>query len=304
MHSQIPKEITMSKCSLRFVVLLLVVPLILVACGDASPAEDETSEGSDPLVEIEIPTLAFEGVTRNDDWEPIVQNINGGQMALVPAGCFMMGSEDGNDDEQPIHEVCFEEPFWIDVYEVSNARFGSVGCEEQSSEDEQPRNCVSWYEAADHCEARGARLPTEAEWEYAARGPDALIYPWGNEFDCSLGNFDDETQRNSYVVEGGEGCDGFVVTAPVGSFPGGASWVGAYDMSGNAWEWVSDWYDPGYYANSPTLNPQGPDTGEHRVQRGGSWDDHGTNSLRAANRQWNRPVSAYPYHGFRCVLSE
>jgi sulfatase modifying factor 1 len=124
--------------------------------------------------------LAEAGVSRNADWTPYAEEINSVEMALVPAGCFQMGSNESSD-EQPPHQVCFEEPFWLDVYEVTNEAFGSIGCESASSEPEQPRNCVSWADALAHCEARGARLPTEAEWEYAARGPDGLVYPWGND---------------------------------------------------------------------------------------------------------------------------
>jgi formylglycine-generating enzyme required for sulfatase activity len=88
--------------------------------------------------------------------------------------------------EQPASQVCFDEPFWIDKYEVTNAQYGSTGCEDWSSEPDQPRNCVSWFDTRDFCAARDAHLPTEAEWEYAARGPDALVYPWGNEWNSQL----------------------------------------------------------------------------------------------------------------------
>jgi formylglycine-generating enzyme required for sulfatase activity len=229
-----------------------------------------------------------------------MREFHGVQMALVPAGCFMMGSEDGYGDEQPVHEVCFHEPFWIDVYEVTNEQYGSSG---NWSGDDLPRESVDWFEAVAHCESRGARLPTEAEWEYAARGPDGLIYPWGDEFNCRLGNFDDETRYNSYIIEGRKGCDGFIATAPVGSFPDGASWVGALDMSGNVEEWVADWHDSGYYDRSPRDNPGGPDSGETRVLRGGSWFDFDANFLRAAFRPFAFPVGRSDYFGVRCALS-
>jgi tRNA A-37 threonylcarbamoyl transferase component Bud32 len=223
------------------------------------------------------------GVASNAEWTPHIEEFDGVPMALVPAGCFRMGSEDGGSDEQPVHEVCFNDPFWIDVYEVTNEAFGSVGCEEYSSDPDQPRNCVNWTDALAHCEARGARLPTEAEWEYAARGPDGLEYPWGNEF------------NGDYLVWSTS------QTAEVGSKPDGASWVGALDMSGNLREWVNDWY--GTYPSGQQVNPSGPESGEYRVLRGGSWDLNDTSLLRGANRLKNYPSFEVIFNGFRCALS-
>jgi len=253
--------------------------------------------------------LARAGVTRNADWTPTTEVINGVEMALVPAGCFQMGSTEdeiddafelcetyrGNcdrawfEDEAPPHEVCFEEPFWIDVTAVTNEAFGSVGCEEDSSGPDQPRNCVTWINALAHCEARGARLPTEAEWEYAARGPDGLIYPWGNDF-----------VADNVVYEGNSSGQ----TANVGSRPGGVSWVGALDMSGNVLEWVNDWYLETYYGLlvDGAVNPQGPGSVYGRVLRGGWWYADSYN-LRAANRDVGIPDGGLILNGFRCALS-
>ncbi len=277
--------------------------------------------------------LAEAGVSSNDEWTPYTEEINLVEMALVPAGCFMMGSNSGGGDEQPVHEVCFDEPFWIDVCEVTNIWFASYlnetsdQTEDDSEEwfgayyrgiderggtwiveeeyEDHPVISVAWDDAAAYCEWRGARLPTEAEWEYAARGPDGLVFPWGNEFDCSLGNFDDETQEDSYVVKGGVNCDGFADTAPVGSFPGGASWVGVLDMSGNAWEWMADWYDVDYYETlpSPVTNPTGPDGGTLRALRGGSWHLNYALNLRGAYRFGDEADSTWLYPGFRCAHS-
>ncbi len=260
--------------------------------GRPTPTPEPTT---DPAI-----ALALSGVARNADWTPHTQEFNGVEVALVPAGCFMMGTKDSGSDEWPIHEVCFDEPFWIDMYEVTNEQFGSVGCAEYSSEDDQPRNCVSWTDAATYCKSRDARLPTEAEWEYAARGPDGLVYPWGDEFDCSMGNFDDETEYNSYVADGRTNCDGFVVTAPVGSFPDGASWVGALDLGGNLWEWVADWH--GTYPSGKQVNPTGPNSGQYRVLRGSSWGSPAS-PLRAAARLRSLPGFRYDYSGFRCARS-
>ena len=145
---------------------------------------------------------------------------------------------------------------------------------------------MTWAEAQAHCQARGARLPSEAEWEYAARGPDGLIYPWGDAF--VGGNVTHQTSQ----------------TAAVGSKPGGASWVGAQDLSGNVWEWVADWYAGGYYGTltDGVVNPQGPDTGDSRGLRGGSWYYYAFN-LRAAYRNRNYPGGRNGIGGFRCARS-
>ncbi len=230
--------------------------------------------------------LAEAGVSSNDDWTSYTEVINGVEMALVPAGCFMMGSTEYSD-EQPVHEVCFEEPFWIDLTEVTNGQFYDDPGMDFA---ERPRISVNWNTSLAHCESRGARLPTEAEWEYAARGPDALIYPWGNTF---IGD--------NVVYSSNSGSQ----TADVGSRPGGASWVGALDLSGNVWEWVNDWYDADYYDTlaDGVVNPQGPGTGSSRVLRGGSWNYDPSTYFRGAFRNWFVPSLSVNYYGFRCALS-
>jgi serine/threonine protein kinase len=224
--------------------------------------------------------LAEAGVERNDEWTPYIQEYDGVPMALVPKGCFMMGGNGA--DEGPIHRVCFEEPFWIDVTEVTVEQYGSSGCGESSSSANQPLNCIIWNRAVDHCKGRNAVLPTEARWEYAARGPDGLEYPWGNEFAASR------------VVGSG------TQAAVVGSKPAGASWVGALDMSGNVWEWVVDGFAE--YQAGTQIDPIATGSSNERVLRGGSWDEAFPLNLRTANRNRNDPYISLPTYGFRCAM--
>ncbi len=239
----------------------------------------------------EVPSLTFGGLQRNADWIPMIGEFDDVPMALVPAGCFMMGSEDGSIDERPVHQVCFAVPFWIDVTEVTNAQFqrlgGVAGSSSAWSEPQRPRESITWEEASAFCQRRGMRLPTEAEWEYAARGPDGLVYPWGNNF-----------VSGNAVWNGNSGSR----TWDVGSKPGGGSWVGALDMSGNVWEWANDWYGEDYYSVSPGQNPPGPTSGGNRVLRGGSWSSDGYKA-RAASRYGGTPGGRGDGDGFRCARS-
>jgi formylglycine-generating enzyme required for sulfatase activity len=241
-----------------------------------------------------------------------------------------MGSEFGLTDEQPVHTV-YLDAFWLDRTEVTNTMYKKCvdagKCKEPDNliyyNDPQfadhPVAFVSWANAVDYCSYVDRRLPTEAEWEKAAIWDpvknEKLVYPWGNEYDCSKGNFDDETKLDaSLMQDGSANCDGFDLTAPVGSFPQGASPHGALDMAGNIWEWVHDAYievDPltgsivNYYAISPTANPQGvdPSITEYRSMRGGSWNwtfGYG----RSAYRLWYGKDDRYDAVGFRCAASE
>ncbi len=155
--------------------------------------------------------LGFVPLTANSQWQSVLQEFDGVEMVLVPAGCFWMGSDDGDDNETPVHRQCFDEPFWIDRYEVTTVQYNGQG------NPERPRGTVTWTESLAHCQSRVGRLPTEAEWEYAACGPDSLVYPWGNEF-----------ISDNVVYEGN--ASGI---ASIGSHVGGVSWVGAFDMAGN-----------------------------------------------------------------------
>jgi formylglycine-generating enzyme required for sulfatase activity len=219
----------------------------------------------------------------------------------VPAGEYPMGSDPAvdqyaYDDERPQHTV-YLDAYQVSRYEITNAEYarcvqaGACGLPTNRTYYEDPEYAnhpvvyVSWYDARDFCAWVGGRLPTEAEWEVAARGPEASIYPWGNDWDTS--------RLNS--GEGGAGG-----TTEVGSYPDGASWCGAEDMAGNVWEWVADWYDRGYYLNSPVENPTGPENGTGRGLRGDSWFNYGV-FARCAYRFWDVPGVRDVGLGFRCA---
>jgi serine/threonine-protein kinase len=255
-------------------------------------------------------------------------------MVHVPAGEFTMGSDEGGSDERPVHTV-YLDAFYIDKTEVTNAQFAAfvsatgyetdaeqIGCgwildgdywgciqevdwqhpfgpdTDLAGKDEHPVVQVSWNDAKAYCKWAGARLPTEAEWEKGARGTDGLMYPWGNTFDGTKLNFADKNTNLDWSDSNWD--DGYADTAPVGSYPDGASPYGALDMAGNVWEWVADWYDSGYYAASPESNPRGPASGDYRVIRGGSWSDD-VALVRAACRYGDPPDDSASYVGFRCA---
>ncbi len=261
----------------------------------------------------------------NDDWEPFTWEFDSVPMVLVPAGCFMMGStaeqidvafemcqQDQTlyecerrwfDDETPAHVICFDQPFWIDKYEVSNDQYGepTTKCKSFSWEPGQPRVCVNWADARDYCAARGARLPTEAEWEYAARGPDAPIFPWGDLFRGDWVNFCDvnceyDDRRNTAYD------DHVRRIARVWGYPQGASWVGALNMIGNVWEWTSTNGETDF--TYPYVADDGredlTDTSVDRVLRGGSYAMT-SYVMRAANR--HPDLGSWHSNGMRCVRS-
>jgi len=229
----------------------------------------------------------------------------------IPAGTFMMGCAPNDSsydsDEKPYHEV-YLDAYYIQKHEVTVAEYrecvNAGTCTEPQSKsdskycnwgysdrDNHPINCVTWHQAKAYCEWIGGRLPTEAEWEKAARGTDGRIYPWGNaKATCEYAVMDD----------GSSGC-GKDRTWPVCSKPRGNSPYGLCDMSGNVREWVNDWYKSGYYKSSPRDNPRGPSSGGSRVVRGGGWvSDPG--NLRASNRGRFTPGTGDSDFGFRCAL--
>lgn len=270
-------------------------------------------------------------------------------MVFIPAGTFQMGSSTSGCEahERPAHQVTLS-AYYIDRTEVTlgayracvaagrcqlsmtaHTRYGdsfpemmaqwSQFCNRQA--DTHPVNCVDWEGARAYCQWRGARLPTEAEWEYAARGNDGRTYPWGNadpvgnagrpatrlnsvgeEFAPYMNQHGGSPGGGMYVVRPSEfGNDGFPTTAPVGSFPAGASPFGLLDMAGNVGEWTADWMGP--YTANPVTNPTGAPSGEARVTRSGPWHDRSCRYLFATGRSALEPIERAPGTGFRCARS-
>jgi len=250
-------------------------------------------------------------VSSNAEWTPVEETIAGIPMVLVPAGCFIMGRDDYAEDEKPAHEQCVDE-FWIGKYEVTNAQFAEfinaggydnpeywteAGWEIRQDESwtaprywddpnfnnaNQPVVGVSWYEALAYATWRGATLPTEAQWEYAARGPDSLLYPWGNEYDGAV-----------FIHNGS--TDG--TTAEVGSKPEGASWVGALDLSGNVGEWtLSRFASYPYVANDGREVIPGRSS---REMRGSTWYSRTVEGAQSADRNAVYSTLRNDVYGFR-----
>jgi formylglycine-generating enzyme required for sulfatase activity len=253
-------------------------------------------------------------------------------MVYVPGGTFQMGSSQAQiaealelcdpfvtsgecpkalfDDETPQHTVTLDS-FWIDRTEVTNAQYRpcleagvcqDTPCLSEGNQQapHQPAGCVTWEDANTYCQWAGARLPTEAEWEYAARGPEASVFPWGNTFDPTRLNY---CEINCYSPwRDTDHDDGYNGAAPVGTFASGASWCGALDMAGNVLEWVADWYDAGTYAISPSENPQGPDSGAEHVMRGGAANQN-PSYQRTAWRSSLMLSGWYGQLGIRCAAS-
>jgi formylglycine-generating enzyme required for sulfatase activity len=253
-----------------------------------------TSSPTPPLTRTPRPTATLGAGSS------MVSKIDGAPLAYVPAGEFSMGSDEHHTNEAPAHTV-YLDAFWIDTYEVTNTRYAQCvadgGCPEPAGNLEEytdpnkrdhPVIYVTWEQANTYCAWAGRRLPTEAEWEKAARGTEGRTYPWG------------ETTAGTYYAQM-QAPDGGGYNAPVGSHPPGVSPYGALDMAGSAWEWVSDWYLAGYYKDTPAENPTGPASGAYRVLRGGGWYSL-PDEVRTTFRSYLRPDYSTQYIGFRCAM--
>ena len=295
---------------------IIVIMMAVAACSNTdNMLPIATTEISTPALLVED-TPVPSPTPVDMELISLITDDQGISMALVPAGPFEMGSYDGAEDEQPVHTVLLDD-FYIDQYEVTNSQYAiclDAGVCDPTTDTtafessysrriyygnaeyaDYPVIYANWYEVQKYCGWRGARLPTEAEWEKAARGGlEGKSYPWGNrsplcEFGAKNGaKFDDNGVCNNTDTE------------KVGSYS--ANGYGLYDMTGNVWEWVGDYYDADYYANSPANNPTGPEEGSYPVVRGGSWDNH-VDRLRVSDRRFNDPKSGALSSGFRCVRS-
>jgi formylglycine-generating enzyme required for sulfatase activity len=283
------------------VAIVLVVAVLKLQAPPTPPAPRPPTATPGVATKATEPTkLPAVGATRVSEKDSMA-------MVYVPAGEFLMGSadsdKDASSDEKPQHTV-YLDAFWIDHTEVTNAQYkkcvqagtctaSSYASDSSFNGDTQPVVGVDWNNAVTYCEWVGRQLPTEAQWEKAARGTDGCIYPWGNQTaTCEYAVMDDGS---------GKGCGKGSAAWVVGSKPKGASPYGALDMAGNVWEWAADWYDGKYYASSPFKNPTGPSSGSSRVLRGGSWDFDQT-LARATFRGSYTPDSRLSNIGFRCLV--
>ena len=277
---------------------LPVKPELVPVLAVPKPHAPETE--SRPIGKVHPPS-GVGAVPKSAGVQPPAEVIgkDGAPMMLVPAGEFTMGSDKGDDDEQPVHRV-FLDSFYMDKFEVTNGRFakfveaiqseppwGFADKETPVVRSDRPVRWVNWMEAFGYCLWAGKRLPTEAEWEKAARGTDGRVYPWGS----------DQPTPIHAVFGLKEGAD---MVAPIGNRDKGKSPYGIHDLAGNLYEWVADWYDEQFYTKNPAINPRGAVEGTAKVQRGGSYINN-PYRLRSSFRSKGDPTEHDPNVGFRCT---
>lgn len=291
----------------RYLIRTLMPVLALVLLAACSPAASEATPTptAEPPTGTPLPPSPLPTVTPSPSG-PVPDRIVdrfGVEMVLIPEGIFVMGSDSGDAHESPAHEV-FTDAYYIDVYEATNALYQScqdvgacsdpspiAGYSDNPDFADYPAVNISWYMAVEFCAWRGGRLPTEAEWEKAARWDPATgevrTYPWG-----------EQAPNASFTNTASAGVDG---TTPTGYYERGASPSGIYDMAGNVWEWVADFYAGDYYRNSPGINPTGSefDSG-FRILRGGGWNDDDYYA-RTTARVSVGPATSGAWSGVRCA---
>ena len=303
------KRVRIGACASALLVLLAGCLPAPAATTPALPEPGElATRAADQAVLVYVPAGTFRmgGTAEMTRYARSLCREAAGDLAIATCGTSAFA------DEHPAHPVELS-GFWIDRTEITNGQYarcvdaGACGPPVEAGSftrlryfgdpayEDYPVVHIDWGRAAAYCAWAHARLPTEAEWEYAARGPEDRLFPWGDIFDPTRLNFCD---RSCAGMSDPSYADGFPDTAPVGSFPQGASWVGALDMAGNVREWVDDWY--GAYASEAAFDPRGPESGESKIPRGGSWYDT-PDDVRSLNRGANSLDYSHPKVGFRCA---
>jgi formylglycine-generating enzyme required for sulfatase activity len=282
----------------RFKIALLLTVLFLTSLPVLGILRGTTPPPEDPLLQAPAAPVEPESLSGNDAPLP-------DEMVLIPAGPFIQGTNVGGYDEKP-QRTAYLDAFWIDRYEVTNHRYqlfvAATGHRKPGPPSRYAKNLgkmrgvnqpivyVSWDDAEAYCRWRGARLPTEAEWEKAMRGVDGRLWPWGNTFQPLAANW-------------GSTRDGFDSTAPAGFFRMDVSPFGVADGAGNVMEWVADWYGEDVYRELDVRNPRGPDHGVYKVLRGGGYTSTGAD-VRITSRSKMVPDFRDETIGFRCAKSE
>jgi len=315
------------------VVGLVVLVIVLKLAGGNPPSLPQVVPTQEITIPSLVPTQPLDPATASTEnplagaqesdtscseiGQTYTSQKDGMPLLCVPAGEFTMGRDDaGMSDQKPAH-VVYVDSFWIDKTEVTNQMYSdcvSAGVcalptktenyldrvTNESGYGQRPVVYISWDDAQKYCNWVGRRLPTEAEWEKAARGIDQRLYPWGNTWESDRANYCDVNCEND--GKDSSHNDGHRWTAPVGTYPDGASPYGALDMAGNVDEWVSDWYDEDYYTESEIDNPTGPLGGDYRVVRGGSWF-YESFRCQTTDRRLSGQSNVTSYIGFRCAVS-